>query len=62
MRELSREEVCLVAGGVTGSLIIGKPLGAIPVLSIQFEGNHGILTVAGVSTPFGEGLPPIRLP
>ena len=65
MRELSREEIGLVSGGITisaGSFSIGHPLGAIPVLSIQFEGNHGILTVAGVSTPFGEGLPSIRLP
>lgn len=68
MRELSREEVCLVAGGVTaslsigpGSLTIGNPLGAIPVLSIQFEGNHGTLTIGGITTPFGPGFPPIRL-
>jgi len=62
MRELSSVETLQVAGGVTGSLSIGQPLGAIPVLSLQFEGTHGTLTIGGITQPFGEGLPPIRLP
>ena len=61
MRELKKEELKVVSGGLLGSLSIA-PLGSLPALSFTFSGTQGVLSFNGMSIPFGSGFPVIRLP